>query len=50
MARKEDRDAYPEPEEKGWLFIINWAIPGLIFFALVVLGFHYYCSAIAGIH
>ena len=50
MALKTDHDTYLDPLEKGWWFIINWVVPGLIFFALLVVVFHYYCSAIAGNH
>lgn len=50
MAPEIDQDAIPDPIEKGWWFIVNWVIPGLVFFALLLLGFHYYCSAIAGSH
>ena len=48
MALKNDHDAYLDPLEKGWWFITDWIVPGLIFFAMIALGFHYYCSAIAG--
>ncbi len=48
MALENDHDAFLEPLEKGWGVIINWVVPGLIFFVLIVIGFHYYCSAIAG--
>jgi len=48
MAQENDRDVYLDPMEKGLWLIVNWIVPGLIFFALIVLGFHYYCSAIAG--
>jgi len=50
MILKNDQDTQSNPLEKGWLFMINWIIPGLIFFAMLLLGFHYYCSAIAGSH
>jgi hypothetical protein len=47
MAQINEQNSYLSPLEKSWWFIINWVVPGLIFFALILLGLHYYCSAIA---